>query len=174
MSHFSLDVEADNQTPWNGSMVCFGVVRMSDLTKTFYGQTAPITDQYDPDALSISGFSREEHLLFPDPLITMEKFYNWVIENNKDGRPIIISDNPSFDFAWLNYYFHRYIGENPFGWSAKRIGDIYSGLVGNTFKANHWKKFRKTKHTHNPVDDALGNAQAVIKMKEKYDLIMKL
>ena len=24
-----------------------------------------------------------------------------------------------------------------------------------------WKKFRKTKHTHNPVDDAKGNAEAL-------------
>ena len=29
-----------------------------------------------------------------------------------------------------------------------------------------WKHLRDTKHTHHPVDDAKGNAEVIIKMKE--------
>jgi hypothetical protein len=29
-----------------------------------------------------------------------------------------------------------------------------------------WKQLRDTKHTHNPVDDAKGNAEAILKMKD--------
>lgn len=174
MSHFVVDVESDNQTNWNGSMVCFGAVCLHDLSKTFYGQLRPINDTYNEEALAVSGFSREEHLLFDDPKEVMERFAKWIEENNIDGRPMLISDNLAFDWQWINYYFHRFYGSNPFGWSGKRIGDIYSGLVKDTFKANHWKKYRKTKHDHNPVNDSLGNAEAIIVMKEKYELNIKL
>ena len=35
-------------------------------------------------------------------------------------------------------------------------------------RLNHeWKKlYRKTKHDHNPLNDALGNAEALLAMKE--------
>ena len=33
-------------------------------------------------------------------------------------------------------------------------------------KATEWKKYRVTRHTHNPVDDARGNAEALLKFRE--------
>jgi len=36
----------------------------------------------------------------------------------------------------------------------------------DAYKATEWKKFRVTEHTHNPVDDARGNAEALKKFKE--------
>jgi hypothetical protein len=32
---------------------------------------------------------------------------------------------------------------------------------------------RRTKHSHNPVDDAKGNAEALLTMKEKFGLKIK-
>ena len=29
-------------------------------------------------------------------------------------------------------------------------------------KGTEWKQFRRTRHTHNPVDDAKGNAEALL------------
>ena len=167
MSYFSIDVESDDQSPATGSMVCFGAVKVADPSKTFYGKTAPITENYNPEALSISGFSRQEHEAFKPPIYTMKQFFDWVIENNEGGRPIFICDNPAFDWQWINFYFHRYIGENPFGHSARRIGDLYCGLVKHGGKNHDWKKkYRKTRHTHNPVDDAMGNAEALIAFRD--------
>ena len=65
-----------------------------------------------------------------------------------------------------NYYFHRFAGRNPFGFSGRRIGDLYAGLVKDASKATEWKKYRVTKHTHDPVDDARGNAEALKKFRE--------
>ena len=62
------------------------------------------------------------------------------------------------------YYFHVFYGSNPFGWSSRRIGDLYCGMVKDTFA--QWKHLRVTKHTHHPVDDARGNAEVLLKMKE--------
>ncbi len=166
MSYVIVDVESDGPIPAEFSMVCFGAVIFDELlNQTFYGRTRPISEQFIPEALGVSGFSRQQHLVFEEPKIVMERFAEWLAKLSQ-GRPIFISDNPAFDWQFINYYFHRFLGRNPFGFSARRIGDLYSGLVRDASKASEWKKYRLTTHSHNPVDDAKGNAEALKKLKE--------
>jgi len=148
-------------------MVCFGAVVVEpSLSKTFYGKVKPISNLYDPQALAISGFTRAEHDNFDDPKTVMENFAEWLGEQSKN-RPIFISDNPAFDWQWINWYFHMYTGKNPFGFSARRIGDLYCGMKMDAGLNNEWKRlFRKTKHDHNPVNDAIGNTEALLAMRE--------
>src|SRR3990167_4989671 len=95
---------------------------------------------------------------------TFEAFDKWLKQVSTEGRPIMISDNPAFDYQWINFYFWRYFGKNPFGHSARRIGDFYAGLTGDFRNSNKWKRLRVTKHDHNPVHDALGNVEAFKRM----------
>ena len=133
------------------------------LTDTnFIGKIKPISNEYIPETLKISGYSRSEHENFDDPHIVMSKFAEW-INNNTKGRPILISDNNGFDASWINYYYWVFYGKNPFGHSSRRIGDLYCGMVKDTFAS--WKHLRDTEHTHNPLDDAMGNAEVLLKMK---------
>lgn len=166
MSYIVVDVEADGPIPSKYSMVCFGAVVVEpSLNKTFYGKTKPISDLWVPEALAVSGFTREEHEQFDDPSIVMENFNKWLQENSQD-RLIFISDNNSFDWQWINYYFHYYLGKNPFGFSSRRIGDLYCGMKMDTGLNSEWKRaLRKTRHDHNPVNDAKGNAEALLAMK---------
>lgn len=162
MSLIVVDVESDGPIPNKYSMVCFGAVIVEPtLSKTFYGKTKPISDKYDPESLAISGFTRKQHEAFDDPLRVMAEFAKWINDNSK-GRPVFISDNPAYDWQWINYYFHWYLGKNPFGFSARRIGDLYCGMVKDGFAK--WKHLRKTFHSHHPVDDAHGNAEALLAM----------
>jgi DNA polymerase III epsilon subunit-like protein len=166
MSYFVVDVEADGEIPGKYSMVCFGVVKVSDPTKTFYGAVSPISTEHKPDALAVSGFSREDHEKFDPPQLVMNQFVQWLAENS-DGKPTFISDNVAFDWQWLNYYLHTYCGKNPFGFSGRRIGDLYCGMVKDASKNQEWKiKLRITKHTHNPLDDAMGNVEALLAMQK--------
>ena len=173
MSYIVVDVESDDQSPAIGSMVSFGAVLVSDTSKTFYGKVKPIKDEWNPEALAVSGHTREEHEQFDDPQVVMKEFENWLNEVS-DGKPVFISDNPAFDWQWINFYFHGFLGRNPFGFSARRIGDLYCGLVGHAGKNRDWKrKYRKTRHTHNPVDDAMGNAEALIAFRDELGLKIK-
>jgi DNA polymerase III epsilon subunit-like protein len=166
MSYVVVDVESDGPIPAEFSMVCFGAVICDErLDQTFYAGTRPISERFVPEALAVSGFTREQHMGFEDPKIVMESFAGWLAKHTK-GRPIFVSDNVAFDWQFINYYFHRFVGRNPFGFSGRRIGDLYAGLVKDMSKATEWKKYRVTKHTHNPVDDARGNAEALRKFKE--------
>jgi hypothetical protein len=122
-------------------------------------------------ALKVSGFSREETLGFDSPKIVMEKFEAWILKCSKD-RPIFVSDNNGFDWQFINWYFHHFMDRNPFGFSSMNLGSFYKGLVRDTFK--NFKHLRKTKHTHHPVDDAKGNAEALLELNREFVLKMPL
>lgn len=164
MSYFSVDIEADGPAPGLYSMISFGAVLVEvGLNRTFYAELKPISERWIPEALAVSGFSREQVMSFENPEIVMKNFAEWVEKNSK-GRPIFIADNPGFDFAFINYYFHAFLGNNPFGFSSRRIGDLYCGTRLDTFAK--WKHLRDTKHSHNALDDAKGNAEAILKMQQ--------
>jgi hypothetical protein len=79
---------------------------------------------------------------------------------------VFVSDNPAYDFQWINFYCWRYFGMNPFEHSGRRVADFYAGRVGDFRKTQNWKGLRRTKHDHHPVHDALGNAEALIRLFE--------
>lgn len=165
----SVDVEADGPAPGLFSMVSFGAVIVErGLERTFYGQCKPISDNWIPEALKVSGHSREECLTFTAPMVTMISFADWLKTNQGNGHPQLWADNNGFDFAFINYYFVMCGIENPFGWSSQNLKSFYKGLK-NDLRSNP-NKLRKTKHTHHPVDDAKGNAEAIIRMSELYDI----
>jgi len=174
MSYIVVDIEADGPIPSKYSMVCFGAVIVRDgLEDAFYGQVRPISDQWVPEALAVSGFDRGQHNTFEEPEDVMRRFQLW-IDKYSVGKPIFISDNPAFDWQFINYYFHIFLGKNPFGFSGRRIGDLYCGLVKDANSNNVWKKtLRRTVHDHNPVNDAKGNAEALLAMRDKFILRIK-
>ena len=164
MPYVMVDIEADGPIPGDYSMICFGAVIVEPgLGRTFYGKLRPISDKFVPEALAVSGFSREETLAFDDPRAVMEEFAAWLREHAA-GRTMFVSDNNGFDWQFINWYFHHFLGRNPFGFSSTNLGSLYKGMQKDTFV--NFKHLRKTKHTHHPVDDARGNAEALLAMKE--------
>ena len=168
MAYIMVDIEADGPIPGDYSMISFGAVLVDEqLDKTFYGQLKPVSDRFIPEALAVSGHSREETLSFEDPRKVMLDFAEWIKATCKDS-PIFISDNNGFDWMFICWYFHHFIGKNPFGFSSQNLGSLYKGIVKDTTK--NFKHLRKTKHTHHPVDDAKGNAEAMLRLKDEFGL----
>ncbi len=137
MTLIFVDVESDGPAPGVAVMTEFGAVDFKSRD-TFHGYLIQ-EDEADHD--------------------TMLNFEVWLKEHVR-GRAVMVSDNPAFDFQWINYYFWNFLGRNPFGHSARRIGDYYAGLVSDFYKTQEWKNLRKTPHDHNPVNDAMGNVEA--------------
>jgi hypothetical protein len=159
-NHYVLDVEADGPCPGLYNMISFGIVNVADPTLSFLGEVGPITCNGDPAARAVSGISYEEQLKYDEPTRVMMQAVDWLAKSSP-GRVIFWSDNPAFDWQFWNYYCHLTMGANPAGFSARRIGDFDAGRRRQIFNTNAWKKRRKTPHTHNPVDDARGNAEAL-------------
>ncbi len=168
MSYIMVDIEADGPIPGDYSMISFGAVLVEPtLQQTFYGKLKPISEKWIPEALQVSGHSREATLAFDEPKIVMTSFKAWLKQYSK-GRPMFVSDNNGFDWQFINWYFHHFMGENPFGFSSTNLGSLYKGLVKDASK--NFKHLRRTAHTHHPVDDAKGNAEAMLVMKQEMGL----
>lgn len=68
MAYIMVDIEADGPIPGDYSMIALGAVLVEDhLHQQFYGLLKPISENYIPQALAVSGFSREETLSFNNP-----------------------------------------------------------------------------------------------------------
>src|SRR5579863_7228079 len=172
MAYIMVDVESDGPIPGDYSMISFGAILVNDsLDQTFYGKLLPISDKFIPEALAVSGHTREETLTFEDPKGVMEDFVVWLKELKSD-KLIFISDNNGFDWMFMCWYLHHFLGNNPFGYSSQNLGSLFKGLVKDTFQ--NFKHLRRTSHTHNPVDDAKGNAEALLTMKKEFNLKIKL
>ncbi len=140
---FFVDCEASGPCPGKGELTELGVVQYG-TKETFY------LDFRQPD--TTDGLTTERMWWALD---------RWLKDKTPEGKhPIFVSDNPAFDWQWVNHGFHTHLGLNPFGHSARRIGDFYAGVVGNFRRASDWKRWRITPHDHNPVNDAMGNVEA--------------
>lgn len=172
MTIIVVDVESDGPIPGDYSMISFGAVLVDEeLNKTFYGKLKPISEKWIPEALAVSGFTRDETLSFAEPKSVMESFQTW-LNQHCQSKPLFFSDNNGFDWQFINWYFHHFTGANPFGYSSTNISSLYKGMMSDMFK--NFKHLRKTKHTHNPVDDAMGNAEALLYMKHEMGLKISL
>lgn len=94
------------------------------------------------------------------PRLIIANDFKAFLDGLGSGKPTFVSDNPAYDFMWIAHMFATVGLDNPFGHSGRRIGDFAAGLRGDFGGAQEWKKLRKTKHDHNPVNDAMGNVEA--------------
>lgn len=157
-----IDIETNGPSIYENSMIAFGAVIVEPgFQRTFYAKLKPITNIYVPEALAVCGFTHEQTLKFPDPRDAMQNFEQW-LNSNITGRPVAWSDNNGYDMSWITAYFWKYLNRSPFGWSSANIGSLYKGITGDIY--SNFKHLRDTKHTHHPVDDAKGNAEALLKM----------
>ena len=172
MSYFMIDVETDGPIPGDYSMISIGCVLVEpDLNRVFRADLRPISEEYKPDALAVSGKTRAQTLLAEDPGVVMQRYDAWLSANGT-GAPRFISDNNGFDWMFICWYFHHFVGRNPFGYSSTNLGSLYKGMVKSM--SQNFKHLRKTAHTHDPADDAIGNAEALLTMKEKMGLEIDL
>ncbi len=163
-----VDIESDGPIPGEFSMIAFAAVLVKPQTDIFFcAELKPVSEKFVPEALAVSGFTREECLGFDEPVEVMQNFTLW-LEEFGGRRPIFISDNNGFDWMFICWYFHKFLAKNPFGYSSQNLGSLYKGLVKDSFQS--FKHLRRTPHTHAPLDDARGNAEALLAMQKEYGL----
>jgi hypothetical protein len=156
-----VDIEADGPIPGDYSMISLGAIVVEPaLDRSFSGRFRPISEEWNPEALAVSGHTREETLAFPEPRAEMMRFREWIQSLGK--QPIFVSDNNGFDWMFVCWYFHHFVGKNPLGFSSQNLGSLYKGLMKDVKVT--FKHLRKTKHTHDPLDDARGNAEAMLQL----------
>lgn len=165
------DVEADGPCPGLYSMVQLGAVAIADgkIFSSYMAYLAPMTTRHELEALKACNLTLEIVNTYPAPSIGIAGFHAWLLTLKPDGDEKLQgwSDNPAFDWQFINYYLHNYGHDNPLGHSCRRIGDLSAGLIGQVRNHSSWKNLKDTKHTHVAIDDARGNGEALIKILAK-------
>lgn len=171
MKHVVVDIEANGPYPPTYSMIQLGAVCFEDRHKDFLMNIAPIGPAFLPEATAVHGISHEYSLLGVHPELAMIEFTKSLesLKSSPEERILFVSDNAGFDWMFVNYYLHHFTGSNPFGHSPMSLTWLYKGF-SRTRKAN-MRQLRDTKHDHNALHDARGNAEVLQKIVDKgYEL----
>lgn len=129
--YISVDIETAGPVPGLYSMLSLGACTVEDPATAFYAELRPITDDAVPEALQVTGFDLATLVRTgDDPADAMRRFADWVAETTHAGRAVFVGFNASFDWSFVNWYFHRYLGDNPFGIAPIDIKSFYMGLSG--------------------------------------------
>lgn len=169
--YISVDIEASGPVPATYSMLSLGAVRVDDPSATFYVEFKPVNENSVPGAMKVVGrtladFKRSGRY----PKEAMSEFRDWISSVARHGKPVFVGFNAAFDWAFVNFYFYEYLGENPFGFGGVDIKSYYMGMTGCT-----WEDTRSSRiapeckgpshtHTHNALDDAMEQAEMLRRM----------
>ncbi|GAA4846076.1 exonuclease [Kitasatospora terrestris] len=180
--YVSVDIEADGPIPGPYSMVSLGAVtagwhdadgfRRADGKQGFYRELRPISEQWDPQALAVSGLDRTALLRDgTDPAAAMRAFTDWVerLRTGPDGRryrPVMVGYPAPYDWLFLSWYLVRFTGGSPFGHSGcLDVKTLYAARAGVPLASVGKRSMARgllpdLPHTHHALDDA--REQAVL------------
>jgi ribonuclease T len=153
-------------------MLSLGACLVDDREQSFYVELRPINENADPKALEISGFSlsslRESG---EEPKAALVRFRDWVKKTAGHRLPVFAGFNAAFDWSFVNWYFHTYLGENPFGFAPLDIKAYYMGLSGcawsDTKSSRIPAAYQSQPHkAHNALNDAKAQAEILFKLLE--------
>lgn len=159
-------VDVESNGPWvpEYSMIQFGAIVVEpELNRTFRVNLHPLNDNHVDEALKVVGVTHEETLEYQSPVVAMIAFKDWL---KGIPKPMFISDNPCFDWKFIDYYLWKYTGGNPFGFSGRDLGALFKGCERSMFV--NFKHLRRTRHSHDPLDDARGNAEAMLEIGRRW------
>ena len=130
-TYISVDVESAGPNPSQYSLLAIGACCVSSPDLQFYVELKPVNLLFQAEALESCGFSLEKLAVEGvDPAEAMRGFENWLQEVLPDGQhPVFVGFNAPFDWMFVNDYFHRFLGHNPFGHAAIDIKSYYMGLA---------------------------------------------
>ena len=164
--YLSVDIETSGPNPGNYALLSIGACTITEPRKSFYIELKPDSDDFLPESLAVSKLSlktlRETGTPPKDALL---KFSQWIKSVVPEGfQPVFTAFNASFDWMFINDYFHRYLGYNPFGHKALDIKALYMGLRRTNWLKTSYNIIQKntgqeTALSHHALEDAIQQAK---------------
>ena len=164
--YVSVDVETSGPVLGIYSLLSIGACVVSEPAQSIYLELQPDGLQHDPEAVAVTGLDltklENEGLA---PQTAMLKLEQWLDKLcSADQKVVFVGLNAPFDWSFINYYFHKYSGANPFGFTALDMKAYYMGVTGC-----RWKETKSSQMTarlkpqsapnHNALDDARFQAE---------------
>ena len=162
----SVDIEASGPVPGEFSMLSLGACVVGKTEEQFYVELKPITRRQDADAVRVSGLDHDDlERRGTDPVQAMLAFESWIRHATPGGyRPVFVAYPATFDWMFVAYYFHRFLGRNPFGVSGLDLTSIYAGISTAshapwTVDALEQRLADDLPLTHNALEDAMAQSR---------------
>ena len=161
--YVSTDVEADGPIPGPYSMISLGMAVVGRPEHAFYTELKPISDEFVPEALAVSGLDRDRLIReAPTPAEAMSAAKRWVDGLRKIGRPVFLAAPAVWDGMFVHWYFVRFTGKSPFGATGSGVDlrSYWMGKTGCEWSATHKGTLKHAlgltglPHTHHAGDDA--------------------
>jgi DNA polymerase III epsilon subunit-like protein len=179
----SVDVETSGPIPGEFSLLSIGACVVLDdehgvsnsISAEFYCTLKPLLGaSSDPAALAVTGFSLDElHERGSSPEDAMLRFEKWLLTVAGNAKPIFVGLNAPFDWSFINYYFHRFIGRNPFGFTALDIKALFMGSMGSTWEDTRSSRMltklglTQKEMSHHALDDARAQAEIFLAIRHR-------
>lgn len=175
--YISVDIEADGPIPGPYSMLSLGAAvagvqdaegfRAADPEEqTFYRELRPISVDFVPEALAVSGLDRDRlDAEGAEPERAMREFADWVSEVGAGAQPVMCGYPASYDWTFLYWYLIRFTGSSPFGHSGcLDMKTLYATKAGLPLRAvakgtMPRELLSRRRHTHHALDDAVEQAE---------------
>ncbi|ATW52935.1 3'-5' exonuclease family protein [Streptomyces peucetius] len=178
--YISVDIEADGPVPGPFSMLSFGaaVAGRQDGAgyepadpeqQTFYRELRPISEEFEPEALAVSGLDRERLTAEgSEPALAMAEFGTWVEglrEAHGGAQPVMCGYPAAYDWMFLYWYQMRFTGSSPFGHSGcLDMKTLYATKARLPLRAVSKgtmprELLSRRRHTHHALDDAIEQAE---------------
>lgn len=164
--YISVDVETAGPIPAEYALLSIGACIVKDPSICFYIELQPDRESITTEAMAIHGLTFDKLNQDGKPAQeAMQAFADWVKEiTPKNHRPVFVALNAPFDWMFVNDYFHRYLGFNPFGHSALDIKAYYMGQTGVDWGETSMKHMsgyflEERRLTHNALADAQDQAE---------------
>ncbi len=170
-SYISIDVETAGPNPSTYSLLSIGACTIFAPQETFYVELQPVNENKMPEAMKIGGLDWNQlkvNGLHPEAAMTL--FARWIGKViPESSQPIFVAFNAPFDWMFVNDYFYRYLGHNPFGHKALDIKAFYMGFHEVTWEETGMQsvssRYLDNKNlTHYALQDALDQAEIFRKM----------
>jgi len=170
----SVDVETSGPIPGEFSLLSIGACDAYAPDNGFACEVKPISDRFDPKALEVTGLSMAELAQRGlEPGVAMRAFAKWLSAlAGPDDALVFVGFNAPFDWSFVNYYFHRFAAENPFGFTALDVKALYMGATGCSWRDTRSSKIAERlkpalSGTHDALHDARYQAEIFRLIREK-------
>lgn len=177
--YVSVDIEATGPAPALNSMISLGAVAFykgkeiasfeANIRELPEATRDPSTMSWWRDHQEAWDYAQQnqEH-----PSHVMLRFNDWV--KNLPGRPIFLAYPAGFDFTFVYWYFHAFVGSCPFTFSALDMKSYamaclktpYSETVKRNFPVEWQDPAGVVKHNHHAVDDAREQGEMFMRITE--------
>jgi DNA polymerase III epsilon subunit-like protein len=128
----SVDIETSGPYPERYALLSIGACVVDDPEEGFYVELKPSPPLPEASGLYASALSSERRSRHgQEPRRAMLAMALWIRRVvPSDRRPIMVAFNATYDWPFINHYFHESVGDNPLGRGAIDIRAFYMGLRG--------------------------------------------